>query len=235
MDRKAFSFALKASVPVLLGYVTTGIAFGLLLQAAGFGAGWAFLMSLVCYAGSMQFVAINLLTGCAGIIEVIIMTLLINCRHMVYGFSMLDKFRVMGKRKPYMIFSLTDETYALISGTQVPTGIHEKNVYFYISMLNQVYWIIGGLIGNVAGSLITFNTRGLDFAMTALFLTICTDQWRKFPTRIPAIIGAGITIISLLLFGADKMIIPAMLAIILLLSVFRPQLEPRVEKTEVND
>ena len=232
MDRKAFSFALKASVPVLLGYVTTGIAFGLLLQAAGFGAGWAFLMSLVCYAGSMQFVAINLLTGCAGIIEVIIMTLLINCRHMVYGFSMLDKFRIMGKRKPYMIFSLSDETFSLLCSAEPPKDVDRSWFFFFIALLDQLYWIVGSVVGGLLGSSFSFNTQGIDFAMTALFVVIFVNQWRETKSHAPALAGLACSVVCLLLFGADNFILPALISMVVLLTVVRKRLDrPEEEAT----
>ena len=157
MDRKALSAAFPVTVPVLMGYLAIGIAFGLMLQEIGYNFIWAFFMSLTIYAGSGQYLGVTLLGAAASLGTVAVMTLLINFRHLVYGLSMLEKFRGMGPRKLYMIFSLTDETYALLSSARAPVGVDPRNFYFAIALLDQSYWILGSVIGAVAGALGTTN------------------------------------------------------------------------------
>lgn len=211
--------ALLASVPIMMGYIVLGMAFGILLESKGYGVLYALIMSVFIYAGSMQFVAIDLLASGATIITTIIMTLLINARHLVYGLSMIKKFEGMGKLKPYMIFSLTDETYSLLVSSKAPKGCDEKYYLFFISFFNQCYWIIGGVIGSCIGSLLQINTKGLDFAMTALFIVIVLEQFLTSHKHIYTYIGFIISILCLIVFGADSFIIPSMISIIISLIV----------------
>ena len=227
MKRKAISAAFPVTVPVLMGYLAIGIAFGLMLQAEGYGALWAGLMSLTIYAGSGQYLGVSLLAMGAPLTQVALMTLLINFRHLVYGLSLLEKFRGMGIRKLYMIFSLTDETYALLSSAKAPEGVKEHDFYFWIALMNHSYWIIGSVLGAVAGQLLGFDTTGVDFAMTALFIVIAVDQWKSYPRHLPALLGAAATLVCLLLFGQDNMLIPALAVIVLVLVLARPRLENR--------
>ena len=231
--KKAIKAALPATIPVMLGYISVGIAFGLLLEKSGYSLWWAILMSVAIYAGSMQFIAINLLTSGTGFIEIAVMTLFVNIRHVFYGLSFLDKFKDMGKKKTYMIFSLTDETYSLLCSSKAPEGVNDNLFLFCIAVLNQMYWIIGSIIGSVAGSMITFNTKGIDFAMTALFVVIFIEQWYSYKTHIPVLTGALATIISLLVFGANNLILPAMILTIIILMSFRKQIDKKeVEEKE---
>lgn len=214
--------ALIASLPVMMGYVVLGMAFGVLLQSKGYHVFYALMMSVLVYAGSMQFVTIDLLTGGATLINAALMALLINARHMVYGLSMLKKFQDMGKYKPYMIFSLTDETYSLLVKDHHYQGNHEKRFMFLISFFDQCYWIIGSVIGSLLGEMITINTTGLDFAMTALFVVIVTEQMLDNDRHIYNLIGFIVSIVALLLFGSEAFIIPAMTGIVLcLLAMYR--------------
>ena len=213
--KKTVHEAFIASIPVMMGYIVLGMAFGILLESNGYSFLYALFMSLFIYAGSMQFVAINLLVSGASIINTIIMTLLINARHLVYGLSMIKKFENMGKLKPYMIFSLTDETYSLLVSAKTPEGCIEKYYLFFISLLDQCYWVIGSLIGSIVGSLLTINTTGLDFAMTALFVVIVVDQYLNSTKHLYTYIGFGISIVCLLIFGSDAFIIPSMIGIVL--------------------
>lgn len=206
--------ALKASIPVMMGYVVLGMAFGMLLESKGYSFIYALLMSVFIYAGSMQFVAINLLTSGATLINAAMMTLLINARHLVYGLSMIRKFENMGNLKPYMIFSLTDETYSLLVGTTVPEECDEKYYLFFISFFDQCYWILGSLVGSLIGSMLTINTTGLDFAMTALFIMIVLEQFLTSQKHIYTYLGFVISIICLVVFGSDAFIIPSMIGII---------------------
>jgi len=228
--KKVIKAAFPVTIPVMLGYISVGIAFGLLFEKSGYNFLWAVLMSLTVYAGSTQFIAINLLTSGAGLIEIALMTFFVNIRHVFYGLSFIDKFKSMGKKKKYMIFSLTDETYSLLCSSKAPVGVDSNLFLFCIAFLNQIYWVIGTLIGSIAGSMITFNTKGIDFAMTALFVVIFIEQWFSYKTHIPVLIGAFATIVSLLIFGANNLILPSMILIILALMLFQKQITRKTYK-----
>lgn len=219
MREHTFKTAFKDSIPVMAGYIVLGTAFGVLLADKGYGFIWAFVMSFTIYAGSMQFVAINLLTSCASLISAAIMTLLVNARHIIYGISMIEKYRDTGKVKPYLIFSLTDETYALVCRGN-PENTDSKKYYLYISALDQCYWIAGSIIGTLIGSAVTFDTAGIDFAMTALFTVIFVDQLLHSKNVIPAIIGIVCSVICLFIFKAQNFLIPSMLIITLSLFIY---------------
>lgn len=232
MNRKALAAAFPVTLPVLMGYLSIGIAFGLMLNAAGYNVIWSFFMSLTIYAGSGQYLGVRLLSEGKTLAEFAFLTLVINIRHMVYGLSMLEKFRGMGWRKIYMIFSLTDETYALLAGVAVPVGVSPKDFYFSIAILDQSYWILGSVIGSVAGALLRINTTGIDFAMTALFLVIAVEQWKANRSHFPALLGAGCTIVSLLLVGGKNMLLLALPVIIFGLVLLEHQMEKTQEKEE---
>ena len=231
MDRKALAAAFPVTVPVLMGYLAIGMAFGFMLQAIGYNFIWAFFMSLTIYAGSGQYLGVSLLSSAASLGTVALMTLLINFRHLVYGLSMLEKFRGMGWRKFYMIFSLTDETYALLSSAQAPVGVDPKKFYFAIALLDQSYWIIGSVIGAVAGEILPISTEGIDFAMTALFVVIAVDQWKAYRKHLPALIGGAVTIVCLLIlgqiFGQQQMLIVSLAVIVALMLALRDRLEEK--------
>lgn len=203
-------FAFSQSVPVMLGYIFLGIAFGLMLQDAGYGFWWAFVSSVFIYAGSMQFVLVTLLTGGVSLIYAAMMTLFINGRHLFYGLSFIEKFRNMGKYYPYMVFSLTDETFSVLCNLQVPEGLNEKKVSFLISLMDHCYWITGSVLGTIIGKVISFDTTGIDFSMTALFVVIVLNQWLDSREHRPAIIGGLLGMICLWVFGPDKFILPAL-------------------------
>lgn len=234
MNRKSLAAAFPATVPVLMGYLAIGMAFGLMLQSAGYGLGWALLMSLTIYAGSGQYLGVSLLATGASVPQAAFLTLMVNFRHLVYGLSMLEKFKGMGLRKVYMIFALTDETYALLSAAQAPAGVDEHDYYFSIALLDHIYWIAGSLLGSVLGSALGFDTTGVDFAMTALFLVIAVGQWRAAGSHIPALLGGGATVISLLLVGQAQMLLPALGVIVLVLTLMRSRLDglPAAKKKE---
>jgi len=225
MRRKAFKAALPYTLPVFMGYLFLGIAFGVLLSSKGYHAGWALLMSTTIYAGSMQFVAIEILASPFNLINALIVTLTVNARHLFYGLSMLDKFNISGKLKPYMVFSLTDETYSLLCSAEPPEGIDQKWFMFFIAVLDQSYWILGGLIGNVAGTVLAFDPTGIDFAMTALFIVIFVNQWESTKQHTPALLGLGVTLICLVVFGAEYFIIFSMIGIFLCLTLLRSRLQ----------
>ena len=232
MNRKTLAAAFPLTVPVLMGYLAIGMAFGLMLQSIGYGVGWALLMSAVIYAGSGQYLGVSLLAAGAPLTQVAFLTLMVNFRHLVYGLSMLEKFRGMGPRKLYMIFSLTDETYALLSSAQAPEGVEEHDFFLTVALLNQSYWVIGSAIGSVLGSALGFDTTGVDFAMTALFLVIAVGQWRAAGSHLPALLGGLATLVSLLLVGAEDMLLPSLAMIVIALTLLRPRLEGKHEREE---
>lgn len=222
---KALKKAFPYTVPVLLGYLVLGIAFGLLLCSQGYPFYIALLMSIFIYAGSMQFVTVNLLTGGTTLLGAAVITLSVNARHLFYGLSMLEKFKGMKKKKPYMVFALSDETYSLLCGLTPPENIDRAWFFFFIALLNQCYWIAGTLIGALFGSLIRINTEGMDFAMTALFVVIFTEQWEKAENHLPALVGAAVTFLCLLIFGSENFILFSMAGILITLTLCRKKLE----------
>lgn len=215
---KELNFAFKRTIPILLGYITLGIAFGILLQQAGFGWPWALLISTIVYAGSMQFVMVTFLGGGISLLSVILMTLSVNSRHMFYGISFIERFKTMGKARPYMIFSLTDETYSLFCGTKIPSSVNEKKTMVLMSVMNQCYWIIGSISGNLIGNVIPFDTTGIDFAMTALFVVIFTEQWLAADSHIPTYIGLFSGVICLIIFGPGSFVLPSLILAVALLA-----------------
>ena len=220
--KKVFKRAFLATVPVMTGYLVLGFGFGIVLKSNGYGILLAFLMSLLIYAGSMQYVAVGLISGGASLITTALTTLMVNARHLFYGVSMLDKFKGMGKRKPYLIFALTDETYSL-ECADIP-DIAEDNrsdYYFLVSVLDHIYWVIGSVLGALAGSVLKFNTEGIDFALTALFITVFVEQWLTSKDHIPALVGVAASVLCLVIFGADSFLIPAMLLITLILCLYK--------------
>lgn len=229
-------YAFKQSVPIMAGYIVLGMGFGVLLESKGYGVLWAITMSVFIYAGSMQYVAINLITGGASLIATALMTLMVNARHLFYGISMLDKYKNTGKYKPYLIFALTDETYSLVCSGKIPEGVDRNKYYFLVSLFDQVYWVIGSVIGSVVGSVLNFNTAGIDFSMTALFLVVFVEQWKSTKDHASAITGIAASVACLLFFGAGNFVIPAMISItviLLLMRKFRKGSEEAAGKGEV--
>lgn len=226
-------FALRQSIPVMIGYLFFGMAFGLMLQNIGFNFLWALLISSVVYAGSMQFVLVSILAGGMNLASVALMTLTINSRHFFYGLSFLKAFREMGRAYLYMIFSLTDETYALLCSAKVPEHLDKKKVFFRIALFNQLYWIAGSVLGAVGGELMNFNLNGIDFTMTAMFTVIFIEQWlaSDHAGRVPAVVGIISGIAALLVFGPGRFILPALILAVGLLFAVRPALaKKRKEK-----
>lgn len=228
--KEAFKRAFPYTIPVLTGYLFIGIAFGVMYAEKGYSFLWAIVMSLLVYAGSGQYLAVNFFVPGISFLQVIFMTLMVNIRHIFYGISLLDKFNQMGKKRWYMIFALTDETYSLLCTTKIPEDVDEEKFLFAISLLNQSYWVIGSAIGGLAGTLLPINSEGIDFAMTALFVVIFVEQWMEKENRIPELIGVSASLICLLIFGAAQFVLPAMLLIIMVLFLSRKKLERKGEK-----
>lgn len=222
---KGIKLAFIKSLPVMAGYIVLGIGFGILLKKAGYGLFWAFLMSFTIYAGSMQYVAVSLLTSGASLISAALTTLMVNARHLFYGVSMIDKYKGAGAKKPYLIFALTDETYSLLCGEEQPEKIDFFWYSFFVSLFNQCYWILGSVLGSALGTLIAFDTAGIDFSMTALFVTVFVEQWITTKNHLPAIAGLACSVVCLLFFGADSFLIPTMISITVVLFLCRDIME----------
>lgn len=225
IKKAALKAALPYTVPVFTGYIVLGAAFGILMDSKGLSIIWIFLSSTFIYAGSMQFVAVALLAAGFDPMNAFIMTLMVNARHLFYGVSMLSKFRGTGNLKPYLICSLTDESFSILCSTNPPPGIDKKWFMFFLSSLNHFYWISGSVLGGVIGSFISFNTKGIDFVLTALFVVILINQWNATKNHIPAYIGIFSAILCRLLFGASDFIIPSMTMILILVTVLRTPIE----------
>lgn len=215
------------TLPVLAGYMVLGMGFGILLRVNGYGVLWALAMSTFIYAGSMQFVGISLITGGVSLISVAVTTLMVNARHLFYGISMVDRYHGTGQKKPYLMHALTDETYSLVCTGDAPEGLHPHKYYLTVSILNHAYWITGSALGSLIGGLLTFDTAGIDFAMTALFVTVFVEQWLTTKEHRPALIGVEASVLCLLLFGEDHFLIPAMILITAALTMKRKVLEQR--------
>ena len=218
---KNIKIAFIKSLPVMAGYIVLGIGFGILLKKAGYGLFWSFLMSLTIYAGSMQYVAVSLLTSGASLLSVALTTLMVNARHLFYGISMIDKYKDAGNKKAYLIFSLTDETYSILCNDDGSEELDRNWYRFLVSLFNQCYWILGCVLGSLLGTIIPFDTAGIEFSMTALFVTVFVEQWLTTKNHLPAIIGLFCSILCLVIFGANNFLIPTMLSITIVLLCVR--------------
>ncbi len=217
--------AFLRSLPVLAGYVVLGTGFGILLRNAGYGLPWALAMSLLIFAGSLQYVGVGLLAGGASLLSATLTSFMVNARHLFYSISMIRQYEGAGVRKPYMIFALTDETYSLLCGNNVPPGADPHRFAFLVSLFNQSYWVTGSVLGSLLGAVLPFSTAGIEFSMTALFIASFTEQWLKTKEHIPALTGFVSTFLCLVLFGPERFLIPSMLLITLVLSLLRGRLE----------
>lgn len=222
---KAFRAAFPYTIPVLTGYLFIGMAFGVMIQEKGYNFVWAMFMSLVCYAGSGQYLAVQFFVPGTRLLHVVFMEFMLNIRHIFYGLSLLERFADMGKKRLYMIFSLTDETYSLFFITKVPPEVREDAFLFAIAALDQSYWILGSGIGALVGTLLPFDATGIDFAMTALFVVIMVEQWMEKKNRPCVILGLSSGLACLLLFGADSFILPTMCGIMAALLLGRKRLD----------
>lgn len=221
MNLKTIRQAFYKSVPVMAGYVVLGTGFGILMRNAGYGVLWTAAMSAFIYAGSMQYVGVSLLTSGASVLTTALTTIMVNARHLFYSISMIDTYKDAGQFKPYMIFALTDETYSLLCDGTTPDGT-EPNLYrFFVSLFNQCYWVSGSVLGSLLGTVLPFPTTGIEFSMTALFVSAFTEQWLTTKDHVPALTGLLSTLLCLLVFGRERFLIPAMLLITLILTILR--------------
>lgn len=221
MNRKALKTTFLDTVPVLTGYLFLGAGFGILLsEKAGLGVGWAIAMAVFIFAGSGQYMAVSLIADHASLVSLAIATFLINARHIFYGISLLGPYKGAGKKKPYLIFGLTDETYSLVTQNEPPEGMTRHTYCFLVTLFNQIYWIIGCSLGNLL-SLLPISFEGVEFVLTALFVTMFVEQWLSHKHHLPAIIGVGSTLLCLAVFGQNIFLIPSMVMIALLLTISR--------------
>lgn len=221
----AFRTAFPYTIPIFAGFVFLGAAYGIFMNSLGFSAIYPIIISLIVFAGSMEFIAANLLVAAFNPVQAFFLTLMVSARHLFYGISMLEKYRGIGKKKWYMVFGLCDETFAINNTIDVPKHVNRGWVMFFVTVLNQCYWVLGATLGGVFGSFITFNTEGLEFVMAALFIVIFLEQWMKEKNHRSSLIGLGASIVCLIIFGGSSFIIPAMLAILGLLTLSRKSLE----------
>ena len=222
--KKILKAAFLSSLPVMAGYVVLGIGFGIIARQSGFGFWWVLAMSGLIYAGSMQYVGVSLLTGGASLLATALTTLMVNARHLFYGISMIKNYETAGRKKPYLIFALTDETYSLVCSGAAPEGVDYHRYAFWLSLFDHCYWVLGSVLGALIGSIAGLDFTGVDFAMTALFLTVLVEQWKSTREHLPALIGLGSSLLCLLVFGPDRFLIPAMVLITLLLLLCRSRL-----------
>ena len=223
--KKAFFAAFPNTIPILAGFLFLGMTYGIYMNVSGFSFWYPCLMSLTIFAGSVEFVAVNLLLGAFHPIQALAMTLMLNARHLFYGISMLDRFRGLGLKKIYLIFGMCDETFSINYTAEIPPDVDRGWFMFFVTLLNHLYWVAGATLGGIFGSFITFNTEGLDFVMTAMFVVIFLEQWLKEKRHESSLLGIGLSVLSLIAFGADGFLIPAMLSILAVLTLLRRPLE----------
>ena len=218
MNRKALKTVFLDTVPVMTGYLFLGVSFGILLGETGYGLPWAFCMAFFMYAGSAQFLSVSLLANHASLLSTAIAVFLLNARHIFYGISLIDTYKGTGIKKPYLIFSLTDETYSLVTQNQPPEGMKRHSYCFLVSLFDHIYWISGCVLGSIAGNFIPISFEGIEFVLTALFVTLFVEQWLSNKNHFPAIVGAASTVLCLLIFGKDIFLIPSMVLIAIVLT-----------------
>lgn len=230
--RKAFKAAFPYTIPIFAGFWFLGLTYGIYMNVSGFSFIYPMLMSITIFAGSMEFVTANMLLGSFNPVQAFVMTLMINARHLFYGISMLDRFRGTGLKKLYLIFGMCDESFSINYTAEIPPDVDRGWFMFFVTLLNHIYWFSGSTLGGIFGSLIEFDTEGLDFVMTAMFVVIFMEQWLKDKRHISELLGLGISVLCLLIFGADNFIIPSMAAMLLVLTWMRKPMEGRKETAE---
>ncbi len=221
----AFKAAFPYTVPIFAGFWFLGLTYGVYMNVSGFHFFYPMFMSVLIFAGSMEFVAANLLLGAFNPLQAFLLTLMINARHLFYGISMLDRFRGAGIKKLYLIYGMCDETFSINYTAKIPEGVDRGWFMFWVTLLNQLYWVSGATLGGIFGSFVRIDTRGLGFAMTAMFVVIFMEQWIKEKNHSSALIGFAVAGISLAIFGSENFIVPSMILILGTLSVLRKPLE----------
>lgn len=228
--KKALKAAFPHTIPVMTGYIVLGAAYGILMNSKGYGLIWALLMSLIVYAGSAQYAAITFLTSVFNPIYAFFLTLMVNARHIFYGLSLMNKIKGTGKLKPFIIYWLSDETFSVLCASEPPEGVNRSWFMFFVGLLDYLYWSAGTIIGSLLGNVIAFNTKGLDFALTALFVVIFLSQWKSQKNHQPAVTGVLCTLVCLIVFGQNNFVIPSMIGIITVLTLMRNNIEKEAVK-----
>ena len=222
--KKDIKKAFVSTLPVLAGYLALGFGFGVLLSTKGYDGKWALFMSITMFGGSSQYAAVEFLADGISLLSAGIATLIINARHLFYGISLVDKYKGTGLKKIYMIHTLTDETYSLVCNDDAVKDVDNKHLYYFlVSLFDHIYWIMGCTLGAVFGTNVEFNSEGIDFALTALFLVVFLEQWLTTEKHGPSLIGVGASVLSLLIFGADSFLIPAMIGIGVMLGLYKEE------------
>lgn len=227
--RKSFRCAFPHTIPIFAGFLFLGMTYGIYMQVSGFSFWYPCLMSLTIFAGSVEFITVNLLLGAFNPLQALALTLMINARHLFYGISMLDRYKGTGWKKPYLIFGMCDESFSINYTADIPADVDRGWFMFFVTFLNHLYWFSGATLGGIFGSLIHLNMEGLDFVMTAMFIVIFLEQWLKEKRHESSLIGLGVSLTCLILFGADNFIIPSMIAILAVLTLLRKPLEKDVK------
>ena len=225
MKRKALKAAFPYTVPIFAGFWFLGITYGIYMNKSGFSFWYPMFMSMTIFAGSAEFLTVNLLLGAFNPLQALTMTLMLNARHLFYGISMLDKFKGTGWKKIYLIFGMCDESFSINYTADIPQDVDRGWFMFFVTLLDQLYWVSGATLGGIFGSLIHFSTEGLDFVMTAMFVVIFLEQWLKDRRHTSALLGLGLSALGLIAFGPDNFVIPAMAAILGVLTLLRAPLE----------
>ena len=220
--------AFPYTIPIFAGFWFLGLTYGIYMNVSGFSFWYPMLMSLTIFAGSIEFVTVNLLLGAFNPIQALAVTLMINARHLFYGISMLDRYRGTGWKKPYLIFGMCDESFSINCSAQIPEGVDRGWFMFFVTLFNHLYWFTGSTLGGIFGSFLSFNTKGLDFVMTAMFVVIFLENWLNEQEHTSSLLGLGISLICLLAFGAERFLIPAMLGILAVLTLLRYSPERKV-------
>lgn len=223
--QKAFKAAFPPTIPILAGFLFLGIAYGVYMNALGFSAIYPALMSVTIFAGSVEFVAAKFLLGAFAPLQIFLLTLMINARHLFYGLSMLDKYQGTGWKKYYLIFGMCDESFSINYTARIPEDVDRGWFMFFVTLLNHCYWGLGATIGGLFGSLVKFNTEGLEFVMTALFVVIFMEQWSRETSHRSSLLGLGLPLLCLLIFGGENFILPSMLMILGVLTLLRKPLK----------
>ena len=229
MRRRAFRAALPHTIPIAVGFLFLGMSYGFLMRSKGFSVFYPMLMSFFIFAGSMEFITVNLLMSAFDPLHAFFLALMVNARHLFYGISMLDRYKDMGWKKFYLIFGMCDESFSINYTADIPADVDRGWFMFFVTFLNHLYWFSGATLGGIFGSLIHLNMEGLDFVMTAMFVVIFLEQWLKEKRHESSLIGLGVSLTCLILFGADNFIIPSMIAILAVLTLLRKPLEKDVK------
>lgn len=222
---QAFLAAFPKTIPIMMGFLFLGMSYGIYMKVSGFSFVYPLCMSLVIFGGSLEFVAVTMLLGAFAPLQTFLVALMIQARHLFYGIALLEKYRGTGWKKPYLIFGMCDESFSINCSTEVPEGVDKGWFYFFVTLLNQSYWVLGATMGGLLGSFIRFDTKGLEFVMTAMFVVIFLEQWLKEKKHYTELIGVTASVLCLVLFGADSFLIPTLLCILCFLAVFRKPIE----------